>query len=57
MMLRLLAVLALLLPAAVQAQSRAEIERTMRRATEYMVERVADHGGYVWTYLPDMSGR
>lgn len=57
MILRLLALLALLLPSAAQAQSRAEIERTMRRATDFMVERVADHGGYVWTYLPDMSRR
>jgi PelA/Pel-15E family pectate lyase len=57
MILRLLALLALLLPAAASAQNRAEIERTMRRATEYMVERVADHGGYVWTYLPDLSRR
>ncbi len=39
------------------AQDRAEIERTMRRATTFMVERVADRGGYVWTYLPDLSRR
>jgi hypothetical protein len=54
---RLLALLALLLPVAAQGQSRAEIERTMRRATGFMVENVADHGGYVWTYLPDLSRR
>jgi len=29
----------------------------MRRATEFMVSRVAVHGGYVWSYLPDMSRR
>lgn len=57
MIVRLLALLALVVPAAAAAQSRAEIERTMRRATEYMVERVADRGGYVWTYLPDLSRR
>lgn len=57
MILRLLALLAALLPAAASAQSREEIERTMRRATTYMVEQVADHGGYVWTYLPDFSRR
>ena len=57
MILRLLALLALLLPAAAGAQSRAEIERTMRRATEFMTEHVAVHGGYVWSYLPDMSRR
>ena len=58
MILRLLFLLAFLLPtAAAQAQSRAEIERVMRRATEFMVDRVADHGGFVWTYLPDLSRR
>jgi hypothetical protein len=57
MILRLLALLAFLLPAAASAQSREEIERTMRRATTFMVEQVADHGGYVWTYLPDFSRR
>jgi len=57
MILRLLALLAFVLPSAALAQSREEIERTMRRATEYMVEHVADHGGFVWSYLPDMSRR
>ncbi len=57
MILRLLALLALVVPAAAPGQSRAEIERTMRRATAFMVDRVADHGGYVWTYLPDLSRR
>lgn len=57
MIVRLLALLALILPSSAFAQSRAEIERTMRRATGFMVERVADHGGYVWTYLPDFSRR
>ena len=47
----------LLGPAAAGAQDRAEIERTMRRATEFMVDHVAVHGGYVWSYLPDMSRR
>jgi PelA/Pel-15E family pectate lyase len=54
----LLALAALLLTALpARAQDRAEIERTMRRATEYMVERVSTDGGYVWSYLPDMSRR
>jgi hypothetical protein len=57
MILRLILMLALLVPAAARAQDRAEIERTMRRATEFMVERVATRGGYVWSYLPDMSRR
>ncbi|WP_243451006.1 pectate lyase [Sphingosinicella sp. CPCC 101087] len=58
-MFRLLAaVLSLCLAAApAAAQSREEIERTMRRATEYMVEEVSTEGGYLWSYLPDMSRR
>ena len=39
------------------SQSRAEIERTMKRATTFMVEKVATNGGYVWSYLPDFSRR
>jgi PelA/Pel-15E family pectate lyase len=39
------------------AQSRAEIERTMKRATQFMVEDLATNGGYVWSYLPDRSRR
>ena len=57
MIIRLLVLIALLLPVAARAQDRAEIERTMRRATEFMVERVSTRGGYVWSYLPDMSRR
>ena len=58
MIARFIAALALLLTAAAApAQSRAEIERTMRRATTYMVEQVATNGGYVWAYLPDRSRR
>jgi PelA/Pel-15E family pectate lyase len=58
MIARLIAAFALLLAASpALAQSRAEIERTMRRATTYMVERVATNGGYVWSYLPDRSRR
>ncbi|TFI57595.1 pectate lyase [Sphingomonas parva] len=29
----------------------------MRRATRFMTDRVATEGGYVWSYLPDMSRR
>ncbi len=58
MIRRALALLALLLlPAAAAAQSDEDIERAMRRATAFMVERVATNGGYVWSYLPDMSRR
>jgi PelA/Pel-15E family pectate lyase len=50
------ALLALAQPAAAEP-TRAEIARTMRRATEFMVEKVAVNGGYVWSYLPDFSKR
>ncbi len=30
---------------------------TMRKATRFMTEKVAYQGGYVWSYLPDMSRR
>ena len=43
------------MPAA--AQTRPEIERTMKRATTFMVDKVSTNGGYVWSYLPDMSRR
>ncbi len=36
---------------------RTEVESTMRRATQFMVEKVAYRGGYLWNYLPDMSRR
>ena len=57
MIARLIALLLLLFPAAAQPQSREEILTAMRRATTFMVERVATNGGYVWAYLPDMSRR
>ncbi len=47
-------------PTPAQAQSepsRAEILQTMKRATRFMVEEVSTRGGYVWSYLPDMSRR
>ena len=58
-MTRLIAALLLLagLAAPSHAQSRSEIERTMKRATTFMVEKAATNGGYVWSYLPDMSRR
>ncbi|MET0309891.1 MAG: pectate lyase, partial [Sphingomonas sp.] len=39
------------------APSRAKMLDTMKRATRFMVEKVAYNGGYVWSYLPDMSRR
>jgi PelA/Pel-15E family pectate lyase len=37
--------------------ARAQMLETMKRATTFMVERVSTNGGYVWTYLPDLSRR
>lgn len=37
--------------------SRQQILDTMKRATAFMVDRVSTDGGYVWSYLPDMSRR
>ena len=34
-----------------------QIQATMKRATQFMVEKVATNGGYVWSYLPDKSRR
>jgi PelA/Pel-15E family pectate lyase len=42
---------------AVHQPDRATVLATMQRATAFMVDRVAVHGGYVWTYLPDLSRR
>ncbi|HEY6124464.1 MAG TPA: pectate lyase, partial [Steroidobacteraceae bacterium] len=36
---------------------RSEAEATMKRATQFMVDKVAYRGGYLWNYLPDMSRR
>jgi PelA/Pel-15E family pectate lyase len=55
MIAALLALLAGAMPA--WAQSRPEIETAMKRATTFMVEKVSTRGGYVWSYLPDMSRR
>jgi PelA/Pel-15E family pectate lyase len=59
MIRRLLAAFVLFLATAqpALAQSRAEIERVMMRATRFMVEEVSTNGGYVWSYLPDLSRR
>jgi PelA/Pel-15E family pectate lyase len=39
------------------AAARTRALETMKRATTFMVERVSHRGGYVWSYLPDMSRR
>ena len=44
-------------PALAAAPTRAEAHAAMRRATQFMVDRVAVNGGYVWSYLADFSRR
>ena len=39
------------------APDRAAILGAMKRATTFMVDKVAYKGGYVWSYLPDMTRR
>ena len=44
-------------PSAAQEPGRRQILDTMKRATVFMVESVSTNGGYVWSYLPDLSRR
>jgi PelA/Pel-15E family pectate lyase len=44
-------------PDAPAVLTRAQVLDTMKRAATFMVEKVATHGGYVWSYLPDLSRR
>jgi hypothetical protein len=47
-------------PSFAQAQAQPDrkvVEAEMRRATAFMVEKVAYRGGYLWNYLPDFSRR
>ncbi|MFQ8433884.1 pectate lyase [Amaricoccus sp. W119] len=44
-------------PANAPEITRAVVEEAMKAATRFMVEKVALKGGYVWSYLPDMSKR
>ena len=32
-----------------------EVLRTMKKATQFMVDKVSNNGGYVWNYTPDLS--
>ena len=50
-------VIAMPAPHAQDATDRTRILDTMKRATTFMVEKVAHKGGYVWAYLPDLSRR
>jgi PelA/Pel-15E family pectate lyase len=40
-----------------QQPDRTQVVAAMKRATTFMVEKVANKGGYVWSYLPDMTRR
>ena len=40
-----------------QQPDRSAVLASMKRATTFMVDKVAYKGGYVWSYLPDMSRR
>ena len=40
-----------------QQAGRSQILEAMKRATVFMVEKVSTNGGYVWSYLPDLSRR
>jgi PelA/Pel-15E family pectate lyase len=37
--------------------ARADVLAAMKRATVFIVEKVGHQGGYVWSYLPDLSRR
>lgn len=44
-------------PAAPAGPTKAQTLATMKAATRFMVEKVSTNGGYVWSYLPDLSRR
>lgn len=44
-------------PGATAPPDRRQVLATMKRATTFMIDKVATGGGYVWTYLPDLSRR
>jgi PelA/Pel-15E family pectate lyase len=46
-----------MVPARGATPDRARVLDAMKRATVFMVERVSTNGGYVWSYLPDLSRR
>jgi len=39
------------------APTKEAVKAAMRRATDFMTDKVAVHGGYVWSYLADFSRR
>ncbi|NUT50314.1 MAG: pectate lyase, partial [Saccharothrix sp.] len=42
-------------PAAVAAPARPDVVAALRRAATFLDERLSYRGGYVWSYLPDLS--
>jgi PelA/Pel-15E family pectate lyase len=44
-------------PPRITSPDRARVLDTMKRATAFMRDKVATRGGYVWTYLTDLSRR
>src|SRR6185295_16161662 len=59
---RLVAALALMATSVAAQQGAKPPDRqrlldTMKAATTFMVEKVSTNGGYVWSYLPDLSRR
>ncbi|MBQ2005986.1 MAG: pectate lyase, partial [Bacteroidales bacterium] len=32
-----------------------QVKNAMKKATEFMVEKVSNNGGYLWNYSPDFS--
>lgn len=51
-------VILIALPQVLSAQQLVrQAEDAMHRATRFMVEEVSTNGGYLWSYLPDMSRR
>lgn len=51
----LFTVLAPCTPARAGAMDGDQVRRAMKRATEFMVEKVSNNGGYLWNYAPDFS--
>ena len=41
--------------AAKKTDDRKPVSEAMRKATEFMVEKVSNNGGYLWNYSPDFS--
>lgn len=55
---QLVIALAICLPIAVSAKPKsldASALETMKKATQFMMDKVSYNGGFVWTYLPDFS--